>query len=43
MEYGVAGLGHHGAGMYVSGMETCLGNEIGREIVARLRERPLAV
>jgi len=29
--------------MCVSGMETCLGNEIGTEIAARLRERALGV
>jgi len=38
-----AGLGRHRVGMCVSGMETCLGNWIGREIAARLRERPSAV
>jgi len=42
MECGAAGLGHHGVGMCVSGMETCLGNWIGREIAARLRGRPSA-
>jgi len=32
MECGAADLGHHRVGMCVSGMETCLGNWIGREI-----------
>jgi len=37
-------LGHHRIGMYISGMvATCLGNWMGREIVARLREKPSAV
>jgi len=37
-------LGCHGIGMCMSGMvATCLGNWMGREIVARLREWPLAV
>jgi len=42
IEYVSAGiLSHHGIEMYISGMVTaCLGDCIGRQIVARLRERP---
>jgi len=37
-------LGCHGIEMYISGMvATCLGNYMGRKIVARFREKPLAV
>jgi len=32
MEYGGAGLGHHGVGVCMAGMETCLGNSLVREI-----------
>ncbi len=42
-EGGVVDLGCHGVGMCITGMETCLGNKIGRETAARLRERPVAV